>query len=113
MKKVLVVLTLSIFVASMAYAECVFCRNIKSDDITKAAGARLANGLCNATLGWSELFFRPGKVAAAGGNAVVGFFRGIGYALTRTAVGVVEVATFWTPGTTIGALEDCPICAYK
>ena len=114
MKKTLIILTVLMFAVSLAYAtECSLCKNIKSDDVTRACGARLCSGLCNAVFGWTEIFFRPGKVAAEGGNPMVGFFRGIGNAITRTAVGTIEVATFWTPGKSLAHLEDCPICAYK
>lgn len=114
MKKVLIALVILMFAASFAYAaECKLCQNIKSEDLTKAWGARLGSGLCNTAFGWTEIFFRPGKVTAEGGNPVIGFFRGIGNAITRTCVGAVEVATFWTPGDAVVALENCPLCAYK
>ncbi len=113
MKKVLLILAIMVFAASFAYAECKLCKNIKADDMSKAWGARLCSGLCNVAFGWSEIFFRPGKVVAEGGNLIVGFFRGIGNAITRTGVGAVEVVTFWTPGKAVVDLEDCPLCAYK
>lgn len=113
MKKVLLIAAILLLSASLAFAECACCKNQKSDDMTKAWGGRLCSGLCNATLGWTEIFFRPGKVAAEGGNLIVGFFRGVGNAITRTAVGVVEVATFWTPGESVVTVDNCPLCAYK
>jgi len=114
MKKAFVIVALLMLVSSISYAaECSPCADLKSGDAAKACGARLCNGACNAVLGWTEIFFRPGKVACEGGNLVVGFFRGIGYAITRTVVGVVEVATFWTPGESIVTVDGCPVCAYK
>ena len=114
MKKVALVLMIAIFAAASAYAaECKICGNLKSDDMAKVYGSRLGNGLGNAAFGWTEIFFRPGKVAAEGGNPIVGFFRGIGNAIARTAGGVVEVATFWTPGESVIMMENCPLCAYK
>lgn len=113
MKKVVMLVALLMLVSSLSYAECGPCADLKSTDTTKACGARLCNGACNAVFGWTEIFFRPGKVACEGGNLVVGFFRGLGYALKRTVVGVVEVATFWTPGDSIVTVDGCPLCAYK
>ena len=113
MRKVLVILAVLVFAASFAYAECMVCGNLKSDDVTRTVGSRLGNGLSNAAFGWTEIFFRPGKVVAEGGNPLVGFFRGIGNAIARTAGGVVQVATFWTPGESVVKIDDCPMCAYK
>lgn len=114
MKKVLIIVAILVFASSMAYAaNCQLCGNMKSGDVTKVAGTRLCSGLCNVALGWTEIFFRPGKVVAEGGNPIVGFFRGIGNAITRTAVGAVEIVTFWNPGDSVASLPDCPLCAYK
>ncbi len=114
MKKIVVVVALIMLAASLAYAaDCKVCGNLKGSDISRTWGARLGNGICNTAFGWTEIFFRPGKVVAEGGNPIVGFFRGIGNAVTRTGIGAVEVATFWIPGKTVAELEDCPLCAYK
>jgi putative exosortase-associated protein (TIGR04073 family) len=114
MRKMLVIIAVVIFASSLAYAaECQVCSGAKSDVPWKAYCYRVGCGLCNAAFGWTEIFFRPGKVVAEGGNPIVGFFRGIGNAITRTAVGTVEVATFWTPGKSVVVMEDCPLCAYK
>lgn len=114
MKKVLVILVALMFVATLSYAaECMVCKNLKSNNMTNVYGARIGNGLSNGLLGWSEIFFRPGKVASEGGNPIVGFFRGLGNALTRTAGGVVEIVTFWTPGDSVASMDTCPLCAYK
>jgi putative exosortase-associated protein (TIGR04073 family) len=114
MKRVaLIAVVIVALAAASAYAECKMCSNMKDSNMMNVMGARLCNGACNALLGWSEIFFRPGLVAAEGGNIIVGFFRGLGNALTRTAVGVVEVATFWTPGDAVAGMSDCPVCSYK
>ena len=114
MKKVLVVLVALVLVASLSYAaECCACKSLKDASIAKVCGSRLCNGVCNAALGWTEIFFRPGKVVAEGGNPIVGFFRGLGNALVRTSVGVVEIATFWVPGDSVATIDSCPLCAYK
>lgn len=114
MKKVIAILVIMLFVSSMAYAvDCKLCGNLKSGDTSKVWGSRLCNGLANAALGWTEIFFRPGKVTAEGGNPIVGVFRGIGNAVARTGGGVVEAVTFWTPGDPVISLDSCPLCAYQ
>jgi putative exosortase-associated protein (TIGR04073 family) len=120
MKRLLLLVVVMVFAASFAYAAgakeaegCWACSNLQSDDMSQRYGARVCNGLCNAALGWSEIFFRPGKVVSAGGNPVVGFFEGLGNAISRTVAGVVEVVTFWTPGKSVAKIDDCPMCAYK
>lgn len=113
MKKIVLVLLVLVFAASCAYAECSVCKNLQSKSAVNICCSRIGNGLSNGLLGWSEIFYRPGKTVAEGGNLVVGFFRGIGNAITRTVVGVVEVATFWTPGDSVVKMDDCPLCAYK
>jgi putative exosortase-associated protein (TIGR04073 family) len=109
----MVVVVVMALAASAYAADCNMCSNLKDSNSMNVMGARLCNGTCNALFGWSEIFFRPGMVASEGGNIVVGFFRGIGNAITRTAVGVVEVATFWTPGDSVASISDCPICGYR
>lgn len=113
MRKILLIAVIIVFAASFAYAECKMCSNLRSNNVTKVWGARLCSGLCNTALGWSEIFFRPGKVVAEGGNGVVGLMRGLGNAVGRTIGGAVEVVTFWVPGDAVVLVEDCPICAYK
>lgn len=118
MKKLLLLAIVMFFAASFAYAAeegkaCGACSNLQSEDMIQRYGARLCNGVCNMALGWSEIFFRPGKVVTAGGNPIVGFFRGLGNAITRTGGGAVEAITFWTPGDSVVKIDDCPVCAYK
>lgn len=114
MKKLLFVLLILTFAVSFSYAaECKICGNLKSDAVQNLWGARLCNGIANTAFGWTEIFFRPGKVVAAGGNPIIGFFRGLGNAITRTGAGAVELVTFWTPGESVQVINDCPLCAYK
>ncbi len=114
MKKALIILAILVFASSLAYAaECKLCGNIKSGDVTKCWGSRLGSGICNTAFGWTEIFYRPGKVVAEGGNPIVGFFRGLGNAIARTGAGAVEIVTFWTPGESVVSIDDCPLCAYK
>jgi putative exosortase-associated protein (TIGR04073 family) len=114
MRGILAAFVIVVFCATAAYAsDCGMCANLNDGDIMTVCGARLCSGACNALLGWSEIFFRPGKVVAEGGNPLVGFFRGLGNAVARTVVGMVEIATFWTPGDSVVKMADCPVCAYK
>lgn len=113
MGRVLLVALALLLVASCAYAECMACRNLNSDSATNVVGARLCNGVCNTAFGWTEIFFRPGKVVSAGGNPIVGFFRGLGNAVARTGLGAVELVTFWVPGESLVKIDDCPLCAYR
>jgi len=113
MKKMLMVVAVLLLSASIASAECQMCSNLKGADMQKTWGSRLGSGLCNVAFGWTEIFFRPGKVVAEGGNPIVGFFRGVGNAITRTGAGAVEVVTFWTPGESVASLDTCPFCGYK
>jgi len=114
MKKLLIVVAVIMFAASVAYAaDCKICGNLNATDAAQRAGARICNGVCNAAFGWTEIFFRPGKTTSEGGNLLVGFFRGLGNAISRTAGGAVEVATFWTPGESVVKIDNCPLCAYS
>lgn len=68
MKKIILVVAILVFATSMAYAGegCKACCNLKSDNMQTLWGGRICNGLSNVAFGWSEIFFRPGKVAAGG-----------------------------------------------
>ncbi len=118
MRKVLLLLFVVVLAVSCAYAAeeksgCWACSNLKSDNIHTVYGARICNGLSNTALGWSEIFFRPGKLVSAGENPVVAFLKSLGNAIGRTGAGVVELVTFWMPGESVVKIDDCPICSYK
>ena len=115
MRKVLMVVLVVLMTSSFAYAmtDCKVCENLKSGTPATAIGTRLVHGIANAGFGGTELFFRPGKVSAGGGNPIIGFVQGIGNTVMRTGVGVLEVATFWVPGDPIVTMESCPLCAYR
>ncbi len=119
MKKILLVMFVVLLSASLAYAaggkvsECKACANAKSSTGASAMGGRLCQGICNTALGWTEIFFRPGKEVAAGNNPLVGFFKGLGNAIARTGAGAVEIVTFWVPGDQVAMIDSCPLCAYK
>lgn len=54
---------------------------------------KLGFGFLNITAGWTALFFEPCKDQ----NFFAGVAKGIGYAFTNTAGGVLHVATFPLP----------------
>ncbi len=62
-------------------------------------GERLARGVMNATTGWVEV---PKQTAIGSQEAglpglVAGLFKGVAMGVTRTAVGGLEIGTFWIP----------------
>lgn len=80
------------------------------------AGLTLLRGAANMLLGWTELFRQPVKAAEQHENVLTGVARGVGSTVTRTAAGLGEVLTFWTPKTKDGYVHfanDCPICMGK
>ena len=94
---------------------CPICHraNDPQASYTEKAGATLARGAMNTALGWTELLVQPASEVNAGGNVVVGIGKGVGYAVKRTAVGLGELLTFWTPKGKQGytpLAENCPLC---
>ena len=68
-------------------------------DYASGAGNKLGRGVVNATTGWVEIPKRAvqgGQQAGAAG-AVVGFFNGLGMAVTRSVAGGFEIGTFLVP----------------
>jgi len=93
---------------------CPICKTLKEDSVTygEKAGNTLARGVLNFTLGWTELIRQPAKKARAGDNVWRGIANGIGKSALRTARGLGEVVTFWTPKRKDGYIhfsKDCPI----
>lgn len=60
---------------------------------------KLGFGLKNTALGWTEVFTQPYDEAKGGGNAAVGFGKGIWNTIGQTVGGALHLATF--PITTI------------
>ena len=117
MKKVMLVMLVVLMSASLAYAAAgsrfQAFTNAQSGTGTTAMGGRICQGICNVALGWTEIFFRPGKEVAAGKGPIEGIFKGLGNALVRTGAGAVEVVTFWVPGDQVATSDSCPLCTYK
>ena len=58
------------------------------------ANGKFGFGLKNAALGWTEIFTQPFDEAKEGGNAVVGFGKGIWTCVGQTVGGALHLATF-------------------
>ncbi|MFH1858048.1 MAG: hypothetical protein ABH845_04010 [Candidatus Omnitrophota bacterium] len=58
------------------------------------ANAKFGFGLKNAALGWTELVTQPVDEAKAGGNAAVGFGKGIWNTVGQTVGGALHLGTF-------------------
>lgn len=94
---------------------CPICTRASNDATSypSKAGCTLARGTANTLWGWTELIRQPALAAKEGDNALVGVAQGLSDSVKRTAVGLAEVLTFWTPKTARGYLdlaEDCPLC---
>lgn len=77
------------------------------------AACTLVRGTANTLWGWTELIRQPALAAKEGDNVLVGVAQGLGYSVKRTALGLAEVFTFWSPKTAHGSLhlaDDCPLC---
>lgn len=114
MKKVLLLVTIMLLCATMAYAGCVVCDKAASESYGEKTTYRFVRGLGNTAFGWAEIFFRPSKEMAQGTPFATAVVAGLGNSLVRTGNGVLELLTFWNPGKEdIGGVKDCPICAMK
>lgn len=104
--------------AAEASKICPICKraNDGSADYGTKAGHTLARGAANTLLGWTEAIQQPAEEAKHGGNVFVGILNGLGRGVQRTAAGVGEVLTFWTPkvgNDYIRTATDCPLCMGK
>lgn len=79
--------------------------NTKSTDYGTATGSKLVRGVANTAFGWTELFFRPGKLIAEGDHPVVAVLKGLGNSITRTTVGALEAVTCWIPGNSVEVMD--------
>ena len=104
--------------ATPAWAEeqrlCPICSKANNPSATyqEEAGNRLARGVLNMTLGWTELIRQPAKKARKDGNVFAGMATGMGHSVVRTVRGLGEVLTFWTPKNKTGYIhfsDDCPL----
>ena len=101
-------------------AICPVCHRSTSqqDDAAYAskAGHTLVRGAANVLFGWTDLIRQPAVDVKQGGNVFSGLAHGLGQGLKRTAGGVAEVLTFWTPkvnGNYLKFSQDCPVCRGK
>jgi putative exosortase-associated protein (TIGR04073 family) len=70
-----------------------------SQAASQQPGEKLAHGLQDGMLGWTEIVARPrGEVQEKGASGLAkGLLDGISYGTMRTVTGAAEVATFWSP----------------
>ncbi len=119
---IIVIATLLLIGSAMPSAQaearriiCPICHraNDQQAPYAEKAGATLARGALNTAFGWTELLAEPTAEVNAGGNVLFGIGKGLGYAVKRTASGLGELLTFWTPRSHKNYLSlttDCPIC---
>ena len=96
-------------------AVCLICHRAtdESTAYSEKAGRTLVRGAANTALGWTELISQPVHEAKSGGNVFMGIGKGIGLSVQRTASGLGEILTFWTPKVNnqyVHFATDCPIC---
>lgn len=101
--------------AAQAGPVCPICHHAADQSTTysEKAGKTLVRGAANTLLGWTELISEPVHEAKSGGNVFVGIGNGVGKTLQRTAAGIGEILTFWTPKMNnqyVKFATDCPIC---
>ena len=94
---------------------CPICSKTVDDEANYPvkAGSTLVRGTANALLGWTELIRQPANEVKSGGNVFTGLAHGVGNSVKRTAAGIAEVLTFWTPkvkGHYLHVAKNCPIC---
>ena len=97
---------------------CPICNRARSESAAygEKVGHTLARGTANALLGWTEIIRQPAQEAKAGGNVFTGMAKGVVQSVKRTAVGVGEVLTCWTPKVQkhyVHFAQDCPLCMGK
>ncbi|MBI3319315.1 MAG: hypothetical protein HYZ89_01835 [Candidatus Omnitrophica bacterium] len=97
---------------------CPICHRANDQTATysEKASTTLVRGAMNTAFGWTELLIEPTTEVKAGGHLAAGIGKGVGLAVKRTAVGLGELLTFWTPKSKTGYLklsEDCPLCMGK
>mgnify|MGYP001593866364 CR=1 FL=1 len=97
---------------------CPICHvaNDQNAPYLQKAGTTLMRGATNTVFGWTEMILQPVAEANEGGNLLTGIGKGVGYSVKRTAVGIGELLTFWTPKDKRGSApltKDCPICMTK
>ena len=100
---------------SIQPTQCPICRAANNQHATygQKATSTLMRGAVNTAFGWTELLVQPTAEVNTSGNLALGIGKGVGLAIKRTALGVGELLTFWTPKGQKGYFalaENCPIC---
>ncbi len=112
MKKVLALMVaIMMFAAPVVFAGNMgVCDNVKSDAYVTAAGAKMARGLGNTLLGWTELFRQP----IVNENKWEGAAKAPVYAIGRTVAGALEAVTSLVPKADVPQVEPaCPRDIFK
>ena len=97
---------------------CPICQRATDNtpDYGTKAGATFVRGATNLLFGWTEVIRQPAEEAREGRTVrtvIVGMADGVGKGIARTAVGIGELLTFWTPKVNsryVYLATDCPIC---
>lgn len=90
---------------------CQFTTNRSS--YGQKAGGTFLRGATNTVFGWTEMLLAPNEEVKSGGSVATGMGKGMSLAVRRTAAGLGELLTFWTPKGKDGYLRfttTCPIC---
>ncbi|GEM_PF-5966102 len=93
---------------------CPICGRLRSEHLSYSdkAGAMLARGALNFTLGWTEMMKQPAQEVKEGHSVLTGIARGVEHSAARTLGGLGELATFWMPkvnGKYSNLSIDCPL----
>lgn len=107
MKKLLALIMVMLMAwAPMSFAACKFCEMADSSSYGKAFLGKFGRGLANAAFGWVEIFRQP----AVNTNPWEGVGKGFVYTITRTATGILEVATSPIPAAKVPVPSpSCPL----
>lgn len=93
---------------------CPICKyTANKEAYSTKAGTTFVRGAANTMFGWTEFIRQPAQEVKSGGNVFSGIAKGFGEGMKRTASGIGEVLTFWTPKVNneyVHFANDCPIC---
>ena len=73
------------------------CEAASSDDYLTKTSGQFLRGTANLSLCWLEMIHQPVLESRAGGNLLVGLFKGAGHTFLRAVQGVGELVTFPVP----------------
>jgi len=110
----LISVTPSAAAAEETSTTCPICQfTTNNSSYGQKAGSTFLRGATNTVFGWTELLLKPNEEVKSGGNVATGIGKGMSLTVRRTAAGLGELLTFWTPKGKDGYLRfttTCPIC---